>query len=104
LRDHRCWEIAGVGRSPAFRDHRRWEITGVGSTIAKTRHESRKMNLEKIPVFKPLIEQEEFDATREALELGWLGMLKPSRSSCSMVSATASLSAPMAGCAPDAIS
>ena len=32
------------------------------------------MDLEKIPVFKPLIEQEEFDATREALELGWLGM------------------------------
>ncbi len=30
--------------------------------------------MEKIPVFKPLIEQEEFDATREALELGWLGM------------------------------
>lgn len=27
-----------------------------------------------IPVFKPLIEQEEFDAAREALELGWLGM------------------------------
>ena len=32
------------------------------------------MDLEKIPVFKPLIEQEEFAATREALELGWLGM------------------------------
>ncbi len=32
------------------------------------------MDLEKIPVFKPLIEQDEFDATREALELGWLGM------------------------------
>lgn len=30
--------------------------------------------MEKIPVFKPLIEREEFDATREALELGWLGM------------------------------
>ena len=27
-----------------------------------------------IPVFRPLIEQEEFDAVREALELGWLGM------------------------------
>jgi dTDP-4-amino-4,6-dideoxygalactose transaminase len=27
-----------------------------------------------IPVFKPLIEQPEFDATRQALELGWLGM------------------------------
>jgi dTDP-4-amino-4,6-dideoxygalactose transaminase len=27
-----------------------------------------------IPVFKPLIEKEEFDASREALELGWLGM------------------------------
>lgn len=27
-----------------------------------------------IPVFKPLIEQEELDAAREALELGWLGM------------------------------
>lgn len=27
-----------------------------------------------IPVFKPLIEQEEFDASRESLELGWLGM------------------------------
>jgi len=28
----------------------------------------------KIPVFKPLIEQEEIDASRTALELGWLGM------------------------------
>lgn len=27
-----------------------------------------------IPVFKPLIEQEEFDAARQALEMGWLGM------------------------------
>jgi len=27
-----------------------------------------------IPVFKPLIEKEEFQASREALELGWLGM------------------------------
>lgn len=32
------------------------------------------MNLERIPVFKPLIEKEEYDATRKALELGWLGM------------------------------
>ncbi|HEU4435322.1 MAG TPA: DegT/DnrJ/EryC1/StrS family aminotransferase [Pyrinomonadaceae bacterium] len=32
------------------------------------------MGLEKIPVFKPLIEQEEFEASRKALELGWLGM------------------------------
>ena len=27
-----------------------------------------------IPVFKPLIEKEEFDAAHDALELGWLGM------------------------------
>lgn len=27
-----------------------------------------------IPVYKPLLEQEELDAAREALELGWLGM------------------------------
>lgn len=27
-----------------------------------------------IPVFKPLIEKEEIDASREALEMGWLGM------------------------------
>lgn len=27
-----------------------------------------------IPVFKPLIEQEEMDASRQSLELGWLGM------------------------------
>ncbi len=27
-----------------------------------------------IPVFKPLIEKEEYDASRQALELGWLGM------------------------------
>ena len=27
-----------------------------------------------VPVFKPLIEQEEIDASRESLELGWLGM------------------------------
>lgn len=27
-----------------------------------------------VPVFKPLIEQEEIDASRQALELGWLGM------------------------------
>ncbi len=32
------------------------------------------MPTEKIPVFRPLIEQEEFDATRKSLELGWLGM------------------------------
>jgi dTDP-4-amino-4,6-dideoxygalactose transaminase len=32
------------------------------------------MATEKIPVFKPLIEQEELDAARGALELGWLGM------------------------------
>ncbi len=32
------------------------------------------MGLEKIPVFKPLIEAEEFEASRKALELGWLGM------------------------------
>ena len=30
--------------------------------------------MEQIPVFRPLIEQEEFNATRQALELGWLGM------------------------------
>jgi dTDP-4-amino-4,6-dideoxygalactose transaminase len=30
--------------------------------------------MEKIPVFKPLIEDEELNATRESLELGWLGM------------------------------
>lgn len=29
---------------------------------------------EKIPVFKPLIEEEEIQATRASLELGWLGM------------------------------
>ena len=32
------------------------------------------MGLEKIPVFKPLIEDEEYEASRKALELGWLGM------------------------------
>jgi dTDP-4-amino-4,6-dideoxygalactose transaminase len=32
------------------------------------------MGLENIPVFKPLLEEEEFDASRKALELGWLGM------------------------------
>jgi dTDP-4-amino-4,6-dideoxygalactose transaminase len=32
------------------------------------------MSLEKIPVFKPLIENEEINASRAALELGWLGM------------------------------
>lgn len=30
--------------------------------------------MEQIPVFKPLIEQEEIAASTEALELGWLGM------------------------------
>jgi dTDP-4-amino-4,6-dideoxygalactose transaminase len=30
--------------------------------------------IKMIPVFKPLIEQEEIDASRESLELGWLGM------------------------------
>lgn len=29
---------------------------------------------EQIPVFKPLLEREEIDAARRALELGWLGM------------------------------
>ncbi len=28
----------------------------------------------QIPVFRPLIESEEVDASREALECGWLGM------------------------------
>ena len=32
------------------------------------------MGLEKIPLFKPFIEEEEFDASRKALKLGWLGM------------------------------
>lgn len=32
------------------------------------------MGFEKIPVFKPLIEDEEYEASRKALELGWLGM------------------------------
>lgn len=32
------------------------------------------MSTEKIPVFKPLIEKEEIEASRKALELGWLGM------------------------------
>lgn len=32
------------------------------------------MQSEKIPVFKPLIEQEELEANRQALEMGWLGM------------------------------
>src|SRR5688572_11976663 len=32
------------------------------------------MLAEQIPVFKPLIEQEEIDASARALELGWLGM------------------------------
>ena len=27
-----------------------------------------------IPVFRPLIEQSEIDASRQSLELGWLGM------------------------------
>ncbi len=30
--------------------------------------------MQTIPVFKPLLEQEEMDAAKEALELGWLGM------------------------------
>lgn len=29
---------------------------------------------DKVPVFKPLIEQEEMDASAKALEMGWLGM------------------------------
>jgi dTDP-4-amino-4,6-dideoxygalactose transaminase len=32
------------------------------------------MAAEKIPVFKPLVGREEIEASREALELGWLGM------------------------------
>lgn len=32
------------------------------------------MSLDNIPVFKPLIEKEEIEASRAALELGWLGM------------------------------
>ena len=32
------------------------------------------MIVEKIPVFKPLIETDEIDASTKALELGWLGM------------------------------
>ncbi len=30
--------------------------------------------MQKVPVFKPLLEEEEFAAARKALELGWLGM------------------------------
>ena len=33
-----------------------------------------RMATEKIPVFKPLIESEELNASTQALELGWLGM------------------------------
>lgn len=32
------------------------------------------MEMRMIPVFKPLIEEEEISASREALEMGWLGM------------------------------
>ena len=32
------------------------------------------MQQDMIPVFKPLLEQEEMDAARDALQLGWLGM------------------------------
>lgn len=32
------------------------------------------LSVEQIPVFKPLIEQEELDAAEEALRMGWLGM------------------------------
>jgi dTDP-4-amino-4,6-dideoxygalactose transaminase len=32
------------------------------------------MTLDRIPVFKPLLEQEEFDASHDVLKLGWLGM------------------------------
>jgi dTDP-4-amino-4,6-dideoxygalactose transaminase len=32
------------------------------------------MNPDLIPVFKPLIEREEIEASRQALEMGWLGM------------------------------
>src|SRR5215211_7601892 len=32
------------------------------------------MNTDRIPVFRPLIEQEEMNAASGALELGWLGM------------------------------
>jgi dTDP-4-amino-4,6-dideoxygalactose transaminase len=35
---------------------------------------SEAMPAEQIPVFKPLIEQEEIEASTRALELGWLGM------------------------------
>lgn len=34
----------------------------------------KALETEKIPVFKPLIEEEEIQASRTALELGWLGM------------------------------
>jgi dTDP-4-amino-4,6-dideoxygalactose transaminase len=37
----------------------------------QTNKASRK---DLVPVFKPLIEQEEFDASSEALKMGWLGM------------------------------
>src|SRR5262245_31785080 len=36
--------------------------------------ESARMRERTIPVFRPAIEQEEIDAARRALELGWLGM------------------------------
>lgn len=52
-----------------FGNHR--ELSPVGPVQAA--NISRKEST-VIPVFKPLIQQQEIDASREALELGWLGM------------------------------
>jgi dTDP-4-amino-4,6-dideoxygalactose transaminase len=50
------------------------------SALGPARRESRVAGIQAtkaiamVPVFKPLIEQEEIDASRESLEMGWLGM------------------------------
>lgn len=44
------------------------------SSEAPVRGVEETTRAEQIPVFKPLIELEKFEASTRALELGWLGM------------------------------
>jgi len=49
-------------------------VTGGTKPARHNLTEMNSMKQQGTPVFKPAIQQEELDAAREALELGWLGM------------------------------
>src|SRR5439155_8700245 len=67
---------AGAAANLSFRSHGRRSynercFTGMLKTETKS---NPALTGDAIPVFKPLIQQQELDAAVEALEMGWLGM------------------------------